>query len=450
MSMKKLLCVIAALSLVVTLGGCKSSDDSDDGVERYKHIAGKFEEFYIGCGNMVDGIPDVNSVGDDDKHVIDRLPNEVKNDKTGKLQFLVDEFLAAEDLEKRYAITEALLNVIFDTESVKDTNEFFSDKKLKLINSFWAGDPAKPPKDEEQAYWLEQTYQYLVGHYMCSMVFATVNEDFNYVKAYKYEDGTVYPYTENFDKHIFYGIMLDVFSDRTLADLSFSMAHFARRKDKSWRINSELRACLEEGAHNEFNSDEYKAKLSHALEIMDGAIYGAVYVDDNGELNGTEKPDVLFGSDGTDKLSGGESHDWLIGGAGDDILDGGSGNDCLEGGLGNDVYIFGRDCGRDIIVDFDGSNTIRFDGVASNEVAAKSFADEGLTNDLKLYITGTTTELVIKNYFLDEKYRQFELEFSDAKMKIDAPESPLSRIDQEPESTESTSSAPESGTFKPY
>lgn len=446
--MKRLMSAILAAVTALSLTACGNSGSTGDSVERYKHIAGKFEEFYIGCGKMVDGIPDVNSVGDEDKHVIDRLPQVVKSDETGKLRLIVDKFLEETELEARYAFTEELLNLIFDTDAVKDTNEFFSDKKLALINSFWASEAAKPPKNEEQAYWLEQTYQYLVGHYMYSMIFSTVVEDFNYIKSYEYEDGTVYPYMEYYTAHIFYGILLDKISDQTLADLSLSSAHFAKLKDKSWRINNELRAYLDEGLHKKYRSDESKAKLAHALEIMDGAVYGAVHAENGGgALEGTEKPDVLFGGSGNDIISGSGSHDWLIGGEGDDILDGGPANDCLEGGAGNDTYIFGRTGGSDIIIDFDGSNTIRFEGVALNEVTAKSFTEDGLTDNVKLCITGTGSELVIKNYYSDEKYRQFELEFSDAKMKIDAPESPLSRIDEESESSASESGT---GAVMPY
>lgn len=446
--MKRLLSAVLAAVTALSLTACGNSGTADDGIERYKHIAGKFEEFYIGCGKMVDGIPDVNSVSDDDKHVIDRLPQVVKSDKTGGLRLIVNKFLEETELEARYALTESLLNIIFDTDSVKDTNEFFSDKKLALINSFWASEAAKPPKNEEQAYWLEQTYRYLVGHYMYSMIFATVQEHFSYVKAYKFGDGTVYPYTENFTYHILYGILNDSFSDQTLIDLSLSTAHFAKLKDKSWRINSELRACLDAGLHNEYRSDEDKAKLAHALEIMGSAIHGAVRADNSGGvLDGTDKADVLFGGSGNDTINGQESHDWLIGGEGDDVLNGGLGNDCLEGGLGDDTYVFGRTSGSDIIIDFDGSNTIKFEGVASNEITAQSFSDDGLTDDVKLCIKGTDTGLVIKDYYSYAKYRQFELEFADAKMKIDAPESPLSRIDEEPESSVGEES---SGAVMPY
>ncbi|MDE6728719.1 MAG: hypothetical protein K2J80_12400, partial [Oscillospiraceae bacterium] len=306
--MKRLLSAVLAAAMAFSLTACGNSDADDDGVERYKHIAGKFEEFYIGCGGMVDGILDVNSVGDDDKHVIDRLPQVVKSDKTGSLRLIVDKFLEETELEARYALTESLLNIIFDTDSVKDTNEFFSDKKLALINSFWASEAAKPPKNEEQAYWLEQTYQYLVGHYMYSMIFSTVVEDFNYIKSYEYEDGTVYPYMEYFTAHIFYGILLDKISDQTLADLSLSSAYFAKLKDKSWRINNELRAYLEAGMYIGYRSDEDKAKLAHVLEIMDGAVYGAVHAENGGgALDGTEKSDVLFGGRGNDTLNGLES-----------------------------------------------------------------------------------------------------------------------------------------------
>lgn len=444
--MKKLLCAVVAVSMLLTLSACSKNSsvpDADDGVMSYKNIAGGFEAFYIGCGEPVDGIPDVNSVSDDDKRVIDRLPQVVQSDgTTGELRQIVDEFLAETALEARYALTEELLNVIFDINSVEDTNEFFSDKKLALINEFWAGEAAKPPVNEEQAYWLERTYQYLIGHYMCAMIFSTVKEHFNYIKADNYEDGTVYPYMEYFTKHIYYGVVLDEFSDRMLADLSLSMAYFAKLNDKSWRINSELRAYLEAGMHKEFTSDENKAKLAHALEIMDGAVYGAIRAENSGGgLNGTEKSDILLGGSGNDIINGGASHDWIIGGDGDDILYGGEGNDCLEGGLGDDTYVFVRTSGNDIIIDFDGSNTIRFGGIALNEVTAWSFTEDGLTDDVKLCVAGTDSTLVIKNYFLDEKYRRFELEFSDAKMSIDAPESPLSRIDEEPENDDSESSA---------
>lgn len=432
--MKKLLCIAVSVSLLLTLTACKNSDTPADEVGRYKRMAGVFENYYIGCGEMVDGIPDVNSV--EHGETIDRLPQEVKNDQSGELRRIVDEFLAETDLEARYALTEELLNIVFDTNSVEDTNEFFSDKKLTVINEFWASETAKPPINEEEAYWLEQSYQYLVGHYMLSMIFATVKEDFNYVKKREYDDGTVYPYMWYFLNHIYYGVRLDAFSDQMLADLSLSMAHFAKLSDKSWRINSELRAYLDMQINDEFTWDSDKEKLTHALEVMDGAVYGAIRADDSGGvLEGTDKAEVLFGGNGNDTINGGASHDWLIGGEGDDTLDGGEGNDCLEGGLGDDTYVFGRNSGSDIIIDFDGNNTIRFDGIPSKDVTAWSFSEEGLEDHVKLCIAGTGAELVIKNYFSDEKYRQFELEFLDGKMNIEAPESPLSRIDQEPEET---------------
>ena len=431
--MKKIVCAVVAASLLLTLAACKKSEPAVDETERYKRMAEVFENYYIGCGDMVDGIPDVNSV--EHGETIDRLPQVVQSDGTGELRRIVDKFLAETDLEARYALTDELLNIVFQTSNVDDTNEFFSDKKLAIINEFWASEPANPPRNENEAYWLEQSYQYLVGHYMCAMIFATVHEDFNYVKAYKYEDGTVYPYMGFFIPHIDYGIVLDDFSDQTLADLSLSMAHFAKLNDKSWRINSELRARLDMRSNDVYDKDK-KEKLAHALEVMDDAIYGAIRAEDSGgALEGTEKAEVLFGGSGNDTINGGASHDWLIGGAGNDVLDGGEGNDCLEGGLGDDTYVFRRNSGNDIVIDFDGNNTIRFEGIASNEVTAWSFSEDGLEDHIKLCVTGTSAELVIKNYFADEKYRGFELEFRDAKMSIEAPESPLSRIDQEPESS---------------
>ena len=85
-------------------------------------------------------------------------------------------------------------------------------------------------------------------------------------------------------------------------------------------------------------------------------------------IAGGEGNDWLFGDDGDDFIEGGDGHDVLIGGAGDDTIDGGAdndwlgggtGDDTLTGGTGDDIFFVARDNGNDTITDFaDGGDLI--------------------------------------------------------------------------------------------
>ena len=88
---------------------------------------------------------------------------------------------------------------------------------------------------------------------------------------------------------------------------------------------------------------------------------------------------------GDDYLDGGEGNDVLKGGAGKDTLVGGAGADLLYGGAGDDTYVFRMGDGAqsqaggpiDMLMDQEGSNTIRFEGVAASDVAFTVSASTG-------------------------------------------------------------------------
>lgn len=82
-------------------------------------------------------------------------------------------------------------------------------------------------------------------------------------------------------------------------------------------------------------------------------------------INGTSKGDVLHGGSGNDSLQGWAGNDRLFGGEGDDRLDGGKGNDQLFGGLGNDTFVFGKQSGHDVILDF--NNDVGYKDIISFE-----------------------------------------------------------------------------------
>ena len=117
----------------------------------------------------------------------------------------------------------------------------------------------------------------------------------------------------------------------------------------------------------------------------------------------------LYGDEGNDELQG---TGILVGGDGDDALYGYAAT--IDGGMLNgnnvaDIYVFGRDYGADTVTDTpvytlsDGtiqgtSNTIKLlEGVAESDIVLNRIGP-----NLLLLIQGTTDQLIIKNYFLDQ------------------------------------------------
>jgi Ca2+-binding RTX toxin-like protein len=107
------------------------------------------------------------------------------------------------------------------------------------------------------------------------------------------------------------------------------------------------------------------------------------------KLTGNNGDDVLFGLEGHDRLDGGNGADKLFGGNGQDILAGGSGDDLLSGGLGADVFVFGRNGGADMVIDFDTllDAISLHDGIAVKGHTTGDFNGDGVT-DLSIAFTG--------------------------------------------------------------
>jgi Ca2+-binding RTX toxin-like protein len=89
----------------------------------------------------------------------------------------------------------------------------------------------------------------------------------------------------------------------------------------------------------------------------------------NDSVNGNESNDIITGDAGNDTLKGGQGVDQLFGGTGADIVGGDLGNDRLNGGTGADIFVFGANCGTDIIEDFNlGEDRIQVSSVLSASI----------------------------------------------------------------------------------
>lgn len=143
------------------------------------------------------------------------------------------------------------------------------------------------------------------------------------------------------------------------------------------------------------------AELIALAPRLDRHLEGSEEADVLGGLNGD---DTLVGLDGDDTLYGGRGNDSLDGGAGNDTLDGGAGDDVLMGGVGSDKYFFGRNSGRDIIVDMvDAADPGAVDkvvfapGIAASDLSAIRGGPDN--NDLRIFIAGSDTELTVRGWF---------------------------------------------------
>ncbi len=131
--------------------------------------------------------------------------------------------------------------------------------------------------------------------------------------------------------------------------------------------------------------------------------------DENTVLVGNNIDNIISGNAGDDKLYAKKGNDILYGNSGNDILKGGEGNDKCEGGHGNDTYVFGKGCGVDTILDYNGKNKIKFlDEITQNDLELIEINDY----DVELKIKGTQDKIIIKNFKLGSIHANFNLEFS--------------------------------------
>ena len=103
------------------------------------------------------------------------------------------------------------------------------------------------------------------------------------------------------------------------------------------------------------------------------------------------------------KLVGNQGHNRLMGYAGNDTLQGMAGNDFLLGGKGNDTYLFARGDGVDMIMEEQGSDTLRFSNVAHDQLWFTR-----AENDLFIDVIGTQDSVVIHDWYNNQASAKVE------------------------------------------
>ncbi|WP_431149420.1 putative Ig domain-containing protein [Acidovorax facilis] len=128
-------------------------------------------------------------------------------------------------------------------------------------------------------------------------------------------------------------------------------------------------------------------------------------------------PNVVWDAAAIARLSleGEASTDDIWGYFSDDVLRGNGGNDMLKGQLGNDIYQFGKNDGKDTIVEVanEGSDKIVFDqGIKPSDVVLIKSFDGYPGGILVLRVTTGNTEVRDQNFFLPDQGVEL-VEFAD-------------------------------------
>jgi Ca2+-binding RTX toxin-like protein len=175
------------------------------------------------------------------------------------------------------------------------------------------------------------------------------------------------------------------------------------------------------------NSDEIYGS-DGASTVIGGAGDDVIYGGDGNDILhgdagndfifGQTGADVIYGGDGNDRLFGEGQSDTLYGGLGNDILDAGdqgdllygdAGDDIMIGGLGDDQYWLTKTSGSDTIYNY--SSTTSLDDVIQYSADVTKgdlwFTKVSGTKDLKVKLLGTTSQVVIKDWFTTTSVNDF-------------------------------------------
>ena len=173
--------------------------------------------------------------------------------------------------------------------------------------------------------------------------------------------------------------------------------------DDTYRVNS-FGDVVVENANN--GSDTVVSSISYTLgaNLENLTLSGAAAILGIGnsvanQIIGGAMSNIIWGRAGHDILSGNGGADTLLGDTGDDSLDGGVGKDLLIGGAGNDTYFFGREYGKDIVVEND-STAGTLDKVKFlPNINPEQIWFQHVGNNLEVSIIGSQDKLVIKDWY---------------------------------------------------
>ncbi|MCX4375867.1 MAG: hypothetical protein OSJ61_06810 [Lachnospiraceae bacterium] len=344
---------------------------------------------------------------------VKNLNSAIKEDETGELGNLVEQFKNSTDYIEKRILLKKILYFLTDATDINPNSrggnmdardlcviEAFLGRKFVGVDGGSAPNVNAAPilknvyADIERMYFNLLNKETVVGEYL-SLVLKRWNENGPYLDVSAF-NSKVSEMIEN---------------GENVENVLSGVASWLKQYDNAFG-----ESCSAELSKEFTDYSELLNRVSSASVLLGGT--------GNDSLKGTNGIDIIYGDNGNDVLNGGSGNDILCGGKGNDVLDGGTGNDILNGGEGNDTYVFGKGYGNDTIIDSDGLNTLRFSKLNPNDILVNGTGEY----DVTVRIKGTNDTLVIKDFRKGEEYRNYDLEFNGVKMHVTDKSSPFRYI----------------------
>ncbi len=376
--------------------------------------------------------------GDDSVMTMGNVPDifvAMSEDQSGVLSELYDDFQNCSDfVEKRYLLKKILYFITDSTDIAPASRGGNVDARdLHVIETFmgreFEGVGGKNP-NSNAATILKRLYTSIENVY-----FNSLNADASigaYINTILVSEGADGKKTVDLSS-IKYIIETEMGYGENVDDLVYSVGEYLFYYDKANDTSSfaEFNSLCEDLSSHYSYILEYAKTSSTYIGTSSGDSFGGTNDNDfifgedgNDTLNGANGNDIIHGGVGNDTLSGGAGNDTLYGDDDNDVLDGGAGDDILYGGAGNDTYVFAKGYGSDTIIDADGLNTLRFNGLNPNDILVNGTGEY----DATITIKGTNDTLVIKDFRKGGEYANYDLEFDGVKMHVTDKGSPFRHI----------------------
>lgn len=200
-------------------------------------VRDNYRRYYIASSSSEGGLPNVAS-----NLLVRSLESAVSDDESGQLRVLLGKFIVEPSLSERLELCDTILNVLCETDKITDTNEYFSDKKLAVLEGFWGtGDKFPAPSSEITAQPLEEAYTFLVERYCMAMIGSQILDYIDLIGSTPDSSGKYQADMSKFNERIAQDYKSGLLSDKQLADNVVYLAYYGVLKDKTLMMLDEFR-----------------------------------------------------------------------------------------------------------------------------------------------------------------------------------------------------------------
>lgn len=224
-------------------GASDSSGDSADGLsampewEYVSLVRDNYEKYFIASSSPDNGLPNVSN-----NLIVRSLETAVEEDSTGRMKSLLEKFSDEPSLSERIKLTDEILHLLCKTDEITEQNEFFSMKKLAILEGFWGtGDKFPEPASALTAQPLEEAYTFLTERYCLAMIGSQCLPYIDLIGSTRGDDGKYYPSMENYNKQVFEDWKSGKLTEKQLADNALYLAYYGVMRDKNLVMLNDFR-----------------------------------------------------------------------------------------------------------------------------------------------------------------------------------------------------------------